>query len=88
VREPAIAQILAPVTQIVRLKHAVVVDAILDAATDMVAVDCEHRLDVTFARRPHDHCVGVVARRIRLRHAPLPLIVLHRSDTRGHSATT
>ena len=49
VREPAIAQILAPVTQIVWLEHAVVIDAILDAATDMVAVNCEHRLNVAIA---------------------------------------
>ena len=87
VREPAIAQILAPVTQIVWLEHAVVIDAILDAATDVVAINCEHRLDVTFGRRPHDHCVGV-ARRFRLRQVLLPLVVLHRSEYPRHSATT
>ena len=53
-RQLAVAEILAPVAQIVRLRHAGVLDARLDAAVDVAAVDRQHRLDIGVARGAHD----------------------------------
>ena len=54
-RQAVIAQVLAPVVQILRLRRAAVVDALLDPAADMAAVDRQHRLDIAVARRADQH---------------------------------
>ena len=51
--QAVIAEILASVAQIVGLRRAGFVDAILDAAADVAAVNRQHRIDVGIARRPH-----------------------------------
>jgi len=48
-RQTVVAQVLAPVAQIIRLGDAAIVHAGFDPATDMMAVDRQHRLDVVVA---------------------------------------
>src|SRR5262249_58414857 len=60
-REPVVAQVLTPVAQVVRLQGNVVVETLLKAAADMVAIDRKHGLDVDFARCPYDN--GALAAR-------------------------
>src|SRR5260221_11010394 len=54
-RQTVIAQILAPVAQILRLRRAAVVDPILDPAADVVPVDRQHRLNVAVARGTNEY---------------------------------
>jgi len=49
VREPFAAQVLTPVSEIVRLRRVGVADAFLDALPDVPAIDRQHGIDVGVA---------------------------------------
>jgi hypothetical protein len=54
-RQSVIAEILAPVAQVVRFRHAGFFDVVTDAVADMTAIDRQHRFDISVARWPDHH---------------------------------